>query len=131
MKNPTRQQLLDRLEDKEPSSSHGYHTSKEIAYTLEKVLSDYGNATDEIKDVEDLYNDLWNECDGATPIYTIDLLEWFKTNYTAVDDYKSETGGDADTIIDLIMAAYCWTLQQEVEDAMRELYTDVSIDLNQ
>lgn len=132
MKNTTRQHLLDALNSNAPTSSHDYHTSEEITEVLQAVLNDYGNSTDEIKDVEDLYNDLWNECDSKTPIYNDDLLDWVKANYTAVDDYRNETGGDAsDSIIQLIMAAYAWTLQQEAMDALQTLYTNASEALNQ
>ena len=93
MNYPTRQQLFAELKNNPPTSSHDYHTSEEIADVLEVFFTDYGNMTDVISDVEDLYNDMWNECDRKTPIYNDDLLEWLQKNHEAVDDYRRETGG--------------------------------------
>lgn len=130
MNYPTRQQLFAEFQNNPPTSSHDYHTSEEIADVLEVFFTDYGNMTDVISDVEDLYNDMWNECDRKTPIYNDDLLEWLQKNHEAVDDYRRETGGDApDSIIQLIMAAYCWTLEQEAMDALQTLYTSASASL--
>lgn len=122
----TRKQLLATLQDNAPTSTFGYHTGEEIADVLRAVFADYGDMTDEIKDVEDLYNDVWNECDSKTPVYNADLLNWLKANHTAVDDYRRETGGDAsDSIIQLIMQAYCWTLQQDAQRALDAVQNNI------
>lgn len=132
MKNPTRSQLLKTLEEK--GTSRGtYHTSEEIKDVLYAAFNDYGDGNDEIKDVDDLLDDMWRSADSAIPVYNADLLDWFAKNHDAVDDYINETGSTmgADGIIWLISASYCWTLQQEAEQELRIQYDYTQSELNQ
>lgn len=131
----TREQLNNFLQQAIKSNDIGggdYHTSETIEGVLEAVLTQYGSPSDEIKDIEDLYNAMWESCDAATPIYNTDIMEWFKTNYTALEDYSSNMGTvniDEGGIINAIRGAYCYTLEQEAMSELHSLYDNASNEL--
>jgi len=113
--------------------SSGYHDSDSIYDCIHTLLSEYGDAEDDIDDIDDIVDDLSEIiddivddlseiCDSQTPIYYADIAEWFTSNWYAVNKYVEEIGIDSKDfdIMRIIQGAYCYTLENETRAELEE-----------
>lgn len=105
----------------------GYHEASEIHEVLSEVLGNYGNETDEVSDADELQDDINEEADICTPIYSNDIAKWFSENWQAYNDTADKLGKDGmgDDIMKGIQISYCITLENEAMEALTALFEEL------
>ena len=78
-------------------------------------------------DDEQLQEYLFEWANNNTPIYYSELTEWFSKNWTAIDEYIECFGSSPDMeIIQVIQAAYCWTLENVMMAVLQNIQEDIT-----
>lgn len=106
-----------------------------VAWDMADYISNYDVLYDDIEysTADEVMDDLQDEfvswADSETPVYYADIAKWFGDNYTAVDEYIDEMGADKDhgstDIMRTIQGAYCYTLEQDMRDALQSFLEDI------
>jgi len=110
------------------------HYHRILGQDVSKLLTTYfeNTALIFIPNEEILITSISKWAEHYTPKFHADLIQWFAKNSTAIDDYIEQFGYAPDTdIIQIIRAAYRWTLEMAITDVLHYIQEDITYALEQ